>query len=149
MAAFSNILVVCVGNICRSPTAEYLLRDGLQKHQGIEVSSAGLGALVGRGVDEQAAALLAQHGVDCDSHQARQLDAQMLHQADLVLTMEHGHIDGIRSIAPEVRGKTFLLGKWSGDIEIPDPFRRSDEMFLEVYQLIEKSVQGWLPMLSK
>ncbi len=144
--AFSHVLVVCVGNICRSPTAEYLLRNALSDNA-VTVASAGLGALSGRGVDEQAARLLSERGIDCSAHRARQLDSNMLHEADVVLAMERGHIDAICAMAPEVRGKTFLLGKWLDDLEVPDPFRRSDDMFREVYAAIDKSVQGWVPVL--
>lgn len=137
---FKNVLTVCVGNICRSPTAELLLRE---KVPGISVSSAGLGALVDRGVEENAAKLLEANGVACDSHKARQLTPAMLYKADLVLVMEPGHVRAVLEMVPEIRGKVFLLGKWADDREVPDPYRKSEEMFAEVYELIDRCCDRW------
>src|SRR5690606_13926645 len=88
---FRKILFVCVGNICRSPTAELLMRRRLQGRSNVEVSSAGLQALVGRPVDPQAATLLRENGIDPDSHVARQSTPSVLVAADLVLVMEQSH----------------------------------------------------------
>lgn len=108
---FKNILIVCVGNICRSPTAEALFAHRLSG-QGLTISSAGIGALVGNPMDKTAHEVLQDHGLELPAHCARQVDSHMLHQADLILAMEQGHISHIRQIAPEVLGKTFLMGKW-------------------------------------
>jgi protein-tyrosine phosphatase len=144
---FQNILIVCVGNICRSPAAEALLADKL-KGKGLTVSSAGIGALVGNPMDKTAHEVLNDHGLEHTSHRARQVDSEMLHQADLILAMEQGHIQHIRQIAPEVHGKTFLLGKWLDDTEIPDPYRQSKPAFEHVHSLLTQSVESWLPYLK-
>lgn len=144
---FQNILIVCVGNICRSPAAEALLAHGLQG-KGLRISSAGIGALVGNPMDKTAHEVLKEHGLDHTSHRARQVDSEMLHQADLILAMEHSHIQHIRQIAPEVHGKTFLLGKWLDDTEIPDPYRQSKPAFEHVHSLLTQSVESWLPYLK-
>src|SRR5690554_1527663 len=89
---FKSILVVCVGNICRSPTGEALLKGKLEG-RGIEVSSAGLGALVGKPVDATAAEVMAAAGYHLPDHQARQLTPDMLRAADLVLAMEQKHLE--------------------------------------------------------
>lgn len=143
---FGNILVVCVGNICRSPTAEVLLRARLQG-AGTQVHSAGLGALVGQPIEPTALALLAEHGHDGSGHRARQLDAEMLRQADLVLAMEPGHVERILALAPHVRGRVMLLGKWLDERAISDPYRQQREAFEHAYTLIERAVDGWLPYL--
>ncbi|MBD7952609.1 low molecular weight phosphotyrosine protein phosphatase [Stenotrophomonas sp. Sa5BUN4] len=143
---FKNILFVCVGNICRSPSAEVMLRD-LVAGKGIEVSSAGLGALVDHGVDPTAQALLLEHGLDGSSHRGRQISGSILGQADLVLTMERKHVRRITEIAPEASGKTFLLGKWQQDREIPDPYRQQRAAFEHVYKLMAEGVQSWVKYL--
>ena len=84
---FQRILLVCVGNICRSPTAEYLLRDRLGDAS-LQISSAGLGALEDHPMDATAASLLIEHGIDASAHRGRQLQASMLREVDLVLVME-------------------------------------------------------------
>ena len=145
---FKRILMVCVGNICRSPTAECLLRDRLPAG-GPEVSSAGLRALVGEPMEVTAAALLHEHAVDASGHCARQLTTpELLHQADLVLVMEKSHIATIGRMAPQASGKVMLLGKWQSDRDIPDPYGQQRAVFEHVYQLIDQSVTAWLPYLS-
>jgi protein-tyrosine phosphatase len=144
---FQNILIVCVGNVCRSPAAEALLAHRLQG-KGLAISSAGIGALVGNPMDKNAHEVLQDHGLDHTAHRARQVDSDMLHRADLILAMEQSHIQHIRQIAPEVHGKTFLMGKWLDDTEIPDPFRQSKPAFEHVHSLLTQSVESWLPYLK-
>ena len=144
---FQNILIVCVGNICRSPAAEALLAQKLE-NKGLTISSAGIGALVGNPMDKTAYEVLNDHGIEHTAHRARQVDSEMLHRADLILVMEQSHIQHIRQIAPEVHGKTFLLGKWLDDTEIPDPYRQSKPAFEHVHSLLTQSVESWLPYLK-
>jgi protein-tyrosine phosphatase len=143
---FKRILTVCIGNICRSPTAEYLLRDRLAS-RGIEVASAGIEGLEGHAIDATALQLLTEHGVDGTAHRARRLTPAMLREADLVLGMEKSHVNAMVRIAPEASGKIFLLDKWSGGRDIPDPYRQHRDAFVHVYDLIEKGVDSWLRYL--
>lgn len=78
---FNKILVVCVGNICRSPTAERLLR---QFHPALTVSSAGLGALVGKGADPCAISVAQAHNLSLENHCARQISGRMCREYDLI-----------------------------------------------------------------
>jgi len=144
---FKKVLFVCIGNICRSPTAEVLMRHQVQGRAGVEVSSAGLQALVGHPIDPTAGELLREAGLDPDAHRARQASGSILAAADLVLVMEQGHQAKIARDYPQVSGKTFLLGKWSKR-EIPDPYRQQRLAFEHVYGLIEEGVAGWLPHIK-
>ncbi|WP_338922373.1 low molecular weight protein-tyrosine-phosphatase [Pseudomonas silesiensis] len=139
---FNKILVVCIGNICRSPTVEALLKSRLA-HRGIDVSSAGLGALVDKPMDKIALEVLREHGGDHPDHKARQLTREHLQHADVILAMEQGHVDAIIKMAPEVRGKTFLLGKWQNNQEISDPYRQQKDAFDHVFQLMTQGVDSW------
>lgn len=141
-SVFKNVLFVCVGNICRSPSAEVMLRQAVEG-RGIQVSSAGLGALVGHGIDATAQELLVEQGMDGLAHRARQIDDAILGAADLVLTMERKHVRRIAEIAPQASGKTFLLGKWQQDREIPDPYRQQRPAFEHVYKLMAEGVESW------
>lgn len=143
---FQSILLVCVGNICRSPTAEYLLRNRLTRSDA-GVSSAGLGALDDRPMDATAAQILREHGIDASAHRGKQLRADMLRQAELVLVMEKAHAANIARKAPEVSGKVFLLGKWQDERDIPDPYGQQRPAFEHVYKLIDQGVLSWLPYL--
>ncbi|WCG81953.1 arsenate reductase/protein-tyrosine-phosphatase family protein [Pectobacterium sp. A5351] len=143
---FDSILVVCVGNICRSPTGERLLKQALPTKK---IASAGLGALVGKPADETANNVANQHNLSLDGHEAQQLTSALCRQYDLILVMEKEHIDGVCSIVPEVRGKTMLYGHWINQQEIADPYRKSREAFEFVYLQLEKSAQKWAQVLSR
>jgi protein-tyrosine phosphatase len=143
---FNRILILCVGNICRSPTAEYILRQHI-KSQGITVSSAGLGALQGEPANESAQKIALEHGVDMSPHIAKQINSKIIYENDVILVMQQGHLEDLYARYPEVRGKAFLLGKWIDNAEISDPYRKSDEAFIHVYNLIERACHAWLKYL--
>ena len=144
---FRSVLCVCIGNICRSPTAEVILRTHL-RDTGIRVASAGLAAVVGAPIDPIARELLVEHGFDGDGHSARQLDATQLHEADLVLAMEPSHVERIVAGWPQARGKVMLLGKWLDERSISDPYRQQRIAFEHAYALIDASIKRWLPYLQ-
>lgn len=143
---FKRVLMVCIGNICRSPTAEYLLRHKLAD-PAIQVESAGLGALIGKPADPIAQEILAEQGVDMSRHRARQVNRAILNGFDLVLTMEERHLEAMHSMAPEIRGRAFLIGKWQDNVEIPDPYRQQRPAFEHAYNLIGQSLDTWLGYL--
>ncbi len=143
-----RVLIVCIGNICRSPTAENLLRDALA-HTSIDVSSAGLGALVDKPIEATAQLVLEEHGKTPHDHKARQLNSQLISESDLILVMEQRHIDGVHKIAPEARGKVMLLGKWQDNREISDPYRNGKPAFVHAYALIEEAVNAWAKRLAR
>ncbi|CAI1514437.1 MAG TPA: protein tyrosine phosphatase [Serratia grimesii] len=142
---FDSILVVCIGNICRSPTGERLLKKALPNKK---LSSAGLGALVGKSADSMAIEVAHQNGLSLEGHQGKQLTASMCRDYDLILVMEKAHIDAVCRLAPEVRGKTMLFGHWLGQREIADPYRQSREAFEFVYHRLDESAQKWAEKLD-
>lgn len=103
-----RILVVCTGNVCRSPYIHLRLAAALAE-EGIEVSSAGTGALVGYPVDPGSAALLDAAGVDWSEFRARQITAGLVEEADLVLTATRTHRRAVVQEAPVALRKTFAL----------------------------------------
>lgn len=146
---FDKILMVCVGNICRSPSAELLLADKLEKAgKKVEISSAGIAAVVGKGMDPKAAKIVAKSNIDTSKHVARQLTADIAAESDLILVPEKGHIEAVYKIAPFARGKVMLLGKWLDNREIPDPHRQSEEMFNHVIDLVDKACTAWAEKLK-
>ena len=143
---FSKVLVMCVGNICRSPMAVALLRHRLPSGS-LQVSSAGLQACVGAGMDPSAKAVLADYQIASPSHHARQFTHDMLHWAELILLMEQRQVQTLVQLAPEVRGKVFLIGKWRNELEIADPYRRPKTAFQQTYSHLSRCIDDWLPYL--
>jgi protein-tyrosine phosphatase len=143
-----SILVLCEGNHCRSPIAEALLRDALGP--GIQVVSAGLGALVGEPADRAAQDVAKAHGLDLSSHRGRQWSDAMALRADLVLVMEERQKTLCESILPSVRGRVFLLGHWleGPQREIPDPYLLGPEAAQAAFGHIHQAVASWLPRLA-
>jgi protein-tyrosine phosphatase len=142
----NRVLIVCVGNICRSPTAEYLLRDRL-RGTGKQVESAGLAALVGHGIDPTAESVLEANGLSAAGHVARQVSQDLISAADMVIAMDRRHVSAIQALAPRARGKTFLLGRWQGDVPIPDPYGRDRAAFEKAYAMIREAVDSWYSRL--
>lgn len=145
---FNNVLVVCIGNICRSPMAEYLLKARLAEKSHIHISSSGLGALVDHSIDATADDLLKEQGIDASAHRARQLHTRHLTDADLILVMDSDMARNINKMAPQVTGKTFLLGKWAGGTPVADPYRKSREAFEHVFKQIDQFTDLWVPYLT-
>ncbi len=145
---FNKILVVCVGNICRSPSGEYLLKQHLPNKT---INSAGVATaksgLSGKPADEMANTIAQEHGYSLEAHQAQQLTSELCRDHDLILVMEKGHIDAVSQIAPEARGKIMLFGQWIGKQDIPDPYRQSKEAFEHAYTLIEQASNAWAKKL--
>lgn len=140
-----RVLIVCIGNICRSPTAEVLFRHHAPE---VIVSSAGIAALSGEPMDPMALAVLDEHGLDGRHHVARQLHDSLILQADLVLGMEPAHVDGIKRGLPSAAGRTFLLDAWRRQEGIADPFGQQRPAFEHAYDVIDAAVQAWLPHLD-
>lgn len=140
---FSNILVVCVGNICRSPMGEYLLKaHAMQANTAVVVASAGLGALVGHGADPLAVEVMDEHGVDIGTHRAQQLTSELVKHYELILVMEQWQLQEIERLYPYARGRVHLLGKW-GKEEIADPYKKPKAAFVEAYEKINRACEEW------
>lgn len=146
---FRSVLVVCVGNICRSPVGERLLSARLRdRGSSVSVSSAGIGALVGHSADETAAEVAAEHGVDLNGHVARQFSRELGLDHDLILTMEPGHRREIIKAAPDLSGRVMLFDHWQGGKGIADPYRRSRQFHEEVFDLIDTAGSAWAAKLE-
>ena len=137
---FNHILVVCMGNICRSPTGERLLQQYFPEKT---VHSAGIIAQNDRPAYDSAIRIAQQHSLSLENHQSRRLTSELCKKTDLILVMENDHIAKIHQLFPETRGKVMLFGQWINKTELPDPHKRSDEMFEHVYQLMEKAAIAW------
>ncbi|MCL1634898.1 low molecular weight phosphotyrosine protein phosphatase [Luteimonas sp. SX5] len=138
-----SALIVCVGNICRSPMAEALLRHRLAGRD-FAVGSAGLAALRGNPIDPLAEQVLAAHGLSAKAHIARQIEQALIDRADIVLTMEKRHMAALRALSPQSSGKIFLLRRWRDGADIPDPYGRKLDEFERAYDMIHSAMDDWI-----
>ena len=141
-----SILVLCVGNHCRAPIAEGLLRATVGTS--IQVTSAGLKALVGVPPDPEAERLMRAHGHDISAHRGRQFTAGLALGADLILVMDGPQKEWCTQLSPSSRGRIFLLGHWlTPSRDIADPYGQDPAVFRQVYEDIQQSVSAWIPHL--
>ena len=154
-----HILTLCIGNICRSPIAEALLKQQFPEKN---VWSAGLGALVGNRADPWSIEVAAAHGLDLSAHRAQQLASWMCQNADLILVMEKAHKAQLEQHYPLTRGKVFCLGDVSASgnsagaanagvapFDIADPYRQPKPAFEAAYADIARGVAGWAPRIRQ
>jgi protein-tyrosine phosphatase len=144
-----RVVFVCSGNICRSPIAEKVFAREVEQAglaDRVDVASAGTGSWhVGGPADERAAALLVQHGYD-DTHEARQVDDDLL-AADLLVALDEGHLRTLRRVAPDP-GRVRLLRSFDPAAPrragVPDPYYGGPDGFTEVLEMIRAAVPGLL-----
>lgn len=133
-----NILVVCEGNLCRSPIAQALLTRSLP---GLTVASAGLSAIDGRPADTVTHGLSYTRGIDLSAHRAARLDGRMCLAADLIFAMEQQQVHAIETAYPFTRGRVYRL---AGTSDIPDPYRQPHARYECAIALIEQGVRDWV-----
>jgi protein-tyrosine-phosphatase len=144
-----RILLVCTGNICRSPLAAALLDRALQRRgaEGVVVASAGTGAWDGAPVSEGAYLIGLERGLDLSAHRARLLTRELVDEADLILTMARHHRARVHELGGE--GHVFVLGEYAGregdEAEVSDPFGGDLEVYrdtcTELEALIDTAVE--------
>jgi len=108
----ASILLVCTGNVCRSPIAEGMLRQGLSRRLGAsapEVSSAGTSGWEGSPAVPESVQAAAERGIDISSHVARRLTPSMLESAEVVVCMARDHLDEVVLMRPQSAPTTFTL----------------------------------------
>ena len=139
---FKSVLVLCTGNICRSPYAEAVLK---QRASGISVDSAGLSAMVDYEADATGQAVARGRGIDMSAHKAKQVTRSLIGKSDLILVMDDEHLSRLHRKYPDARGKSFKLGKLKGGKNIVDPYLKSQSFFELVFNEIDEAVETWLP----
>jgi protein-tyrosine phosphatase len=142
------VLVICHGNLCRSPFAAAVLGRALPA---LTIASAGLAAGEGGAADPSAACAAARRGISLGAPRTRRVGAAELRGADLVLGMEGRHVEAALLLAPERRGRVRLLGEFlpAPPYTIPDPWGRDDAVFDQVFERIELAAQELVRVLGQ
>lgn len=152
-----SVLFVCLGNICRSPTAEGLFRACVQRaglEDRIEIDSCGTGGWhVGKSPDERATAAAARRGIDLTPLRARQFSAGDLDRFDFILTMDRQNLADIKDFWRQNGGTEpalFLDYAPEASVrEVPDPYYGGDQGFEYVLDLIEAASDGLLETIRE
>jgi protein-tyrosine phosphatase len=149
-----KILFVCTGNICRSPTAEgvirhYIDRAGLSKQ--FKVDSAGThGYHIGEAPDPRSIKTALKRGIDISNQRARKISPSDFHDFDLILALDNGHLQHLRAMAPaEAAPKIALFLQYAAatvETEVPDPYYGGQAGFDHVLDLIETAA---MPLITK
>lgn len=147
-----KVLFVCLGNICRSPTAEGLFKAHL-KNAGLEArvqtDSAGTaGWHVGKAPDARAIAAAAERGIDINALRARQVTKKDFSEFDYVLAMDSANLNDLLSLCPnDYPGRCCLyldFAEGAPESEVPDPYYGGAEGFAHVLDLVEQAATGLL-----
>ncbi len=142
---FKKILVICTGNICRSPYGEYKLRKLFPE---LSVTSAGLETdlhrLTGKPADSVAVRVAAESQIDLRRHRAKQLTDVMVEQHDIILAMERKHMEAICDYFPDIRHKVFMFSQCIGESCIEDPYRRGELSFRLAFNEIDDAAEAWV-----
>lgn len=152
-----RVLLVCMSNICRSPTAAAVLKQLVEsKRLGnkVEIDSAGThGYHLGEGADPRTKQAAASRGYDLSRHRARKVVYQDLEDFDLILAMDKTNQDKLRRMAsPEQQAKIKLFMDYSAkfeDDEVPDPYYSLGHTFDLVLDMLEDGSQGVLMEIKK
>lgn len=150
-----RVLFVCLGNICRSPTAEGVFQHAVDEaglRGQIHVDSCGVGDWhVGKAPDERAQLAAKRRGVDISHLRGRQLSANDFLEFDYVLAMDHANLQAMQALKPaESRAHVGLFLAFAGtpDAEVPDPYYGGDEGFESVLNMIETASAGLIAELT-
>jgi len=145
--AIRSLLVLCTGNLCRSPMAAALFAQRARdaRHR-LRVASAGIAAFVGHPPPGPVIALLEGRGVDVSRHKAQQLTGGLAHRHDLILVMDRAQQAFVEHHWPDLKGKVYRLGAWR-DQDVDDPYGLTEECYEECLKRIEACVADWGAML--
>ncbi|MGY5350950.1 low molecular weight protein-tyrosine-phosphatase [Wenyingzhuangia sp. IMCC45533] len=138
----TKVLMVCLGNICRSPLAEGILKSKIT-HQNVEVDSAGTGAYhIGNSPDIRSIQVAKKNGIDITNQKARKIKASDLVEFDFIYAMDESNYRNIISLASNnaEKAKVFMIMNEvypDKNVAVPDPYYGGDQGFNQVFQMLD------------
>ena len=142
----ARVLAVCLGNICRSPMAEGLLRHHIQtKGLRIKVDSAGTnGYHNGESPDPRAQAEMRRHGIEIAAQESRQIKKKDFERFDLILVMDASNRHDVLALAGDRKEWQDKVHMFLPQGDVPDPYFGGNEGFTKVYNLVNEAAEGWV-----
>ena len=152
-----SVVFVCMGNICRSPTAEGVFRNEVSERNlqdVVKIDSAGTHAYhIGESPDSRSQSTAKSRGIDLTSQRARKFEANDFNRFDYVIAMDRSNYEDLKVLAnPEQQEKLHLFMGFTtawDNAEVPDPYYGGGDGFSNVFDMVQSASQGLLESIVK